>query len=290
MLPEDEERRKARKLHPLERPPQQPTPEQQEAHNQRRQVMLHIRVVRPIVTQALIAVNAIVFFIAFYVMNDFERANFYDWGANNRQMVLQFGEIHRLFTAMFLHGSAMHIVFNMYALYAIGQTVERFYGHTRFAIVYFLGGLSGSILSVLLNGNNVYSVGASGAVFAIFGAEMVFIYKHRRLLGETGKAQLRQLIIIAGINFMFGIATAFNSSGVNIDNWGHIGGFFSGLLLSWFIGPFFLLKRHPNNPEAFITEDVNPLERQMQPVLAYVSFLLILIIIGSMLARGGLGI
>jgi len=221
-------------------------------------------------------------------MSDQQQFELYEWGANNHQAVLEFGELHRLFTSMFLHSETiLHIGFNMYALYIIGMTVERFFGSVRFALVYFLGGLSGSILSVLLNDASTFSVGASGAVFAIFGAEMVFIYKHRKLLGAMGQAQLRQLIIVAGINFAFGFATEFSNGGIRIDNWAHIGGFLGGLAIAWLSGPIFLLKRHPVNEGAFVTEDVNPLQRATQPLLAYVSGLMILVIAGSLLARGG---
>src|SRR5690606_30425031 len=113
--------------------------------------------------------------------------------------VLVQGQYHRLFTAMFLHAGLLHIFFNMYALYLFGSILEPLFGHLRFIIIYLLGGLTGSVLSVVLGDPNppfaqmVFagaSVGASGAVFAIFGAEMVFIYRHRALLGERGRAQL----------------------------------------------------------------------------------------------------
>ncbi len=278
---------KPRRVHPLEdktpQPPDNPPPEKDP---QRQRVTLHIPVVTPIVSYTLIGINIMIFITAFYLIPNEQLNQLYDWGANNQQAVLQFGEYHRLLSAMFLHGSLAHIAFNMYALFVIGQTVERFFGHVRFLVVYFLGGLAGSLLSVILNGPQVFSVGASGAVFAIFGAEMVFIYKHRKLLGEMGRAQLRQLIVIAGINFLFGFATSFGSAGVRIDNWGHVGGLIGGLAVAWMIGPVFLVKRHPENHAALITEDSNPLEQQYQPLLILTSMLLAVLIVATMLVRG----
>ncbi|GAB4519497.1 MAG: rhomboid family intramembrane serine protease [Anaerolineae bacterium] len=270
-----------RRPHPLEQRP----PERDPANEERRRIILHIPVTPPTITYALIALNTVIFVVGFFVISPDQLNALYDWGATNRESVLVMGEYHRLLTAMFLHGGLAHIAFNMYALYAIGQTVERFFGHFRFALVYFLGGLAGSVLSVLLNGPQVFSVGASGAVFAIVGGEMAFLYKHRKLLGDMGRAQLRQLIIIAGINFAFGFATTVDSGGVNIDNWGHIGGLIGGLIVAWIISPLFLIQRHPENPQALMTYDSNPLQRQTQPLLAYFSGLLAILIAASILAR-----
>lgn len=286
MSNDPDEKKKQRRVHPLEAQPPPPEPSPESPREQR--VILHIPVVKPYVMQALIAINAAIFFIAFYIIDQQQFRDLYDWGANNHRYVLQNGQLHRLFSAMFLHGNLMHVVFNMYALWIIGQTVERFFGHARFALIYFLGGLAGSLLSVLLNPASVTSVGASGAVFAIFGAEMVFLYKHQKLLGEMAQAQLRQLVILAGINFLFGIASSFNTSGVSIDNWGHIGGFIGGIALAWIIGPIYIPRRHPTQPDHLAITDINPLEKNQQQVLAYVSVLTITLIVGIVLAGGRL--
>lgn len=280
--PPPENQKKNRRPHPLEQlPEQQPEssrPSGDSGNQPGQMVTLHIPVVPPYITYALVAINSLIFFIVFYVVSPAQLNELYNWGANNHNAVLNFGEYHRLFTSMFLHGSLVHIVFNMYALYVIGQTVERFFGHARFALVYFLGGLGGSVLSVILNDPMVRSVGASGAVFAIFGAEMVFLYKHRKLLGRMAQAQLRQLVIIAGINFLYGFATTFNPGGINIDNWGHIGGFIGGLVLSWLIGPLLIPKRHPTDERGLAIDDINPLQRSSQYVLAYISGLMFILI------------
>lgn len=272
---------KKRRQHPLERQEDE-APQKAKASNAQR-VMLHIPVVKPNVTYALIAINIVIFIVMYFGVSTAELNRITDWGANNQTGVLENGEFHRLVTAMFMHGGIAHIVFNMMALYFIGQTVERFFGHVRFAIVYLLGGLLGSVLSIVLNGPSVYSVGASGAVFAIVGAEIVFLYKHRKLLGEVGQAQLRQLLIIAGLNFAVGFGSSFTAGQVQIDNWGHVGGFIGGLVLAWFIGPFFSLKRHPARENALTTEDVNPLENHFQTVVLYISALLALLIAASLL-------
>lgn len=286
----EQKNKRQRRPHPLEQRPEPPAkpPTNPDDPAPQQRVILHIPVAKPSITYALIAVNVLIFFVVFYMLSPRQFNDLYDWGANNRRAVFDYGEFHRLFTSMFLHGGLVHVIFNMYALYAIGQTVERFFGHVRFAIVYFAGGITGSVLSVLLNGSNVTSVGASGAVFAIFGAEMVFLYKHRKLLGEMARWQLRQLIIVAGINFAYGLATTLNTDGVRIDNWGHIGGMLGGLAVSWLICPLLIPRRHPTDAQGLAISDINPLEKSYQSVLAYVSALLIVLIAASYIARGGI--
>ncbi len=281
--PGDRERRP----HPLEQLPDagKPQPQDQPPERGTQRVMLHIPVARPRLTYALIAVNAFIFVLVYYILSDEQTADVYRWGVNNQRLVLSFGEYHRLLSAMFLHSLATpaHIVFNMFALYYIGITVERFFGTLRFALIYFLGGLWGSILSVFLNGPDVTSVGASGAVFALVGAEMVFLYFHRKLLGAVAQTRLRSLIIIAGMNFAVGIASAFSTNGPGIDNWGHIGGLAGGVALAWFISPVFILRRHPERPGAFTTEDINPLTERVQVLIVYVSALIGALILAQLI-------
>ena len=188
--PDREPQKPKRMLHPLEAPPPPPQPEDPASS---RRMSVQFKGTKPIATYVLIAINVAIYVIAFYLVSLEQRLDLYQWGASNRFFVLDQGEYHRLFTSMFLHSEMLwHVVFNMYALYIIGQTVERFFGHARFLLIYFLGGLTGSIMSVVFNDITVFSVGASGAVFAIFGAEMVFLYKHQKLFGPMARMQLRQ--------------------------------------------------------------------------------------------------
>ena len=74
------------------------------------------------------------------------------------------------------------------------------------------------------------SVGASGAIFGLIGALAVFLYRNRQIFGERGRRNLQNVIIIAAINFLFGLRGG-------IDNWAHLGGLIGGLILGWFMGP-----------------------------------------------------
>ena len=135
----------------------------------------------PLAVAALALANAAVFALELGVLAARGESAlgelFETWGLVPRELLRGFGPGVAMrervwltpLTAMFLHANAAHILFNMMALWSIGQTVERMYGRWRFLAIYLLGGLLGSAFSVMLGGGS--SVGASGAVFAIFGAE-----------------------------------------------------------------------------------------------------------------------
>lgn len=145
--------------------------------------------------------------------------------------LIQGGEIWRLITPMFLHSTNMllHIVFNMYALFAFGPGLERFYGHGRFLALYLLAGFTGNVLSFVFS--PVASLGASTAVFGLVGAEAVFLYRNRQILGRQAQGALVNLLVIVMLNLFLGFSSSF------IDNWGHIGGLLGGILFAWFGGP-----------------------------------------------------
>jgi len=138
------------------------------------------------------------------------------------------GQLWRLITPVLLHGSILHIGFNMYALVAIGSSLEQRMGHIRFLILYLLAGFAGNVVSFLLTPN--VSVGASTAIFGLLAAEGVFLYQNRSLLGPRGRSGLNNVIGLAIVNLLIGLQPG-------IDNWGHIGGLLGGLLFMWVGGP-----------------------------------------------------
>lgn len=212
----------------------------------------------PRLTYILLAVNVLIFMYTFR-MSPLERNLFFvDWGKLNQPIIE--GEYYRLFTAMFLHLDIMHMFFNGYALYLLGRLVESLFGTGRFAIIYFLGGLSGSLASFVFTDG--LSIGASGAISAIFSAAMVYFYHHRHLHGQAGQRQLQQLIFIMVLN----LALGFSSS--SIDNAGHIGGFVGGLILAWFIGPAYSVKADMKAGELVVIDE-NPIEHWALPSVLY---------------------
>ncbi len=215
--------------------------------NSLRSVKLQLPVVRPVLTYVLLAAIIAIYVVQFIIdqTGDPLQVNpILDWGVLDYGRVLINGEWYRLLSAMFLHLSPAHIFFNAYALWRFGSFVEMTFGHVRFGLIYFLGGLSGALASLILGRGA--SAGASGAIFAIFAAEIVFLYFHRELLGARAGTQLRDLLILAGVNLLLGVISNTGISTERIDNWDHIGGFFGGLALAALITPRFDLDAAPD--------------------------------------------
>lgn len=163
------------------------------------------------------------------------------------------GEFWRLFTSMFLHGGLIHLLFNTYALYILGRDVESLYGTSRFLAIYLLSGLGGSIAFYLLGyvmGNNNPSVGASGAIFGLFGAEVAYFWVHRKLLGSRAQANLRSLAMVLMINLFIGFTVPY------INNTAHLGGLITGAVLGWLLVPKYAM------PSGYLPSEVLTLEDQ----------------------------
>jgi rhomboid protease GluP len=165
-----------------------------------------------------------------------------DWisalGEKDNQLIAA-GQLWRLLTPIFIHGSILHFVFNAYALYSLGREIEAFYGPARFTSLFFFAGMCGVTLSLWFE--PAPSIGASGAIFGLIGAEAVLLYRNRRLLGERARRGLQNIIVIAGLNLLIGLQGA-----MRIDNWGHLGGLLGGALMAWFIGPVWALPQTPS--------------------------------------------
>ncbi len=206
-------------------------------------IALRFPTVRPLVTYVLLAA-IIAIYVAIYFIDSTSDPGvsnpILDFGVLDYNRVVHYGEWYRLFTAMFLHLSPAHILFNGYALWRFGKSVEGMFGHVRFSLIYFLGGFAGSLASLILGRDA--SAGASGAIFAIFGAEIVFIYLHQKLLGAQAMPALRELVILALVNFGLGILSGVAPGGEQIDNWAHLGGFVGGLVLAWAIAPRYVIE------------------------------------------------
>lgn len=170
----------------------------------------------PVVTYTLIAINILIFLLGIIFNMQDALINLF---ANYGPLVTENHQYYRLFTSMFMHANFLHIAFNMYALYLLGSQAEGFFGKTKFLTIYLLSGLSGSLLSILLNQGAV-SVGASGAIFGILGALLYFGFNYRVYLGNT---LIKEILPIILINLAFGFAIT------GVDNYAHIGGLVGGL-------------------------------------------------------------
>ena len=204
------------------------------------QPQFYIKLQRPVVTQVLLGIILAVFVVSVLLgvmlygswtsLTSTDINVLIMMGAKVNPLIAQ-GEIWRLFTAIFLHSGVMHLLFNLYALYALGPLLEGYIGHTRFLTVFLVAGLYGSLLSYALSGP--VSVGASGSIFGLLGAITVFFLKYRNNFGGQGKAILQNMLFVLGLNLVIGFSSGF------IDNWGHIGGLIGGALVMVGIMPHY---------------------------------------------------
>jgi rhomboid protease GluP len=143
---------------------------------------------------------------------------------------LRHGEYWRLVMPIFLHGGWLHILGNSYALYILGPILERVYGYGRYTMIYVAAGMGGAFLSTAVSRN--VSVGASGAIFGIAGAMLVTGYAHRDAIPPRwGRAFGRGMLPFIILNLVIGFSVH------GIDNWGHLGGLATGVLLAFVIPP-----------------------------------------------------
>lgn len=279
VTPDAEKNKKPAPVHPLLRRP--PTPsEAPVGQPQRRMARVTFSFARParsLVTWSLVFANLAIFALMTFapsLSNDIVRAF-----ANQPAAVLNNSEYWRLFTAMFLHANLVHVLMNMLALQSLGKVMEITFGHVRYILVYLLGGLAGSILSAALNGPFIYSVGASGALFAIFGAEAAHLYNNWKVMGPTAQARLRQVVMLAVLNFSVGFIGNLSGGGAfNIDNWAHVGGFVGGALLAYMIGPRYAVKVNADQTAVEVS-DTRPLSGQVATVIYFAAGLLALLLV-----------
>lgn len=128
----------------------------------------------------------------------------------------------RYVTSMFLHGSVQHLLFNMFALMVFAPPLERLLGWWRYVLLYLLSGVIGNFVSALVITGTQFSLGASGAIYGIYGAYL-FIALLRKGMMDKGSEKTVYTILI------FGVIYSFVSTG--IDLWAHIGGALGGFLL-----------------------------------------------------------
>ncbi len=166
-----------------------------------------------LVTKVLLATNVLLF-IGQTVTSDALTQRFLLAGAP-----VAAGEWWRLLTSAFLHVSVTHLLFNMLALWIVGGAIEPRLGRARYLTVYLVSALAGSVLSYVVDPIYASSVGASGAVFGLFGSLFVLALRLR--------IDVRGVVAIIAINVVIGFIPAFNI------NWrAHLGGLVAGALLT----------------------------------------------------------
>ncbi len=180
-------------------------------------------------TISLIIINIIIFCVEYFTIGNSSDTN---WTLGLLRLGALFNpftlhdEWYRIFSHMFLHGSILHVAMNMYGLFSVGGEVESSAGTKKFLWVYFLSGICSALSSLYFGLFNI-SVGASGAIFGVFGfALLINIMESRRDKRPLGPI-LTNFLIFLGINLAI-------AKSVNADNAGHLGGLAAGVFIGLF--------------------------------------------------------
>jgi membrane associated rhomboid family serine protease len=192
------------------------------------------------------------------------------------------GEYWRLVTVTLLHAGVLHLGFNMYALYLAGPIVERQYGAGWFLAFYVLCAVGGSVATFVL-GPSRLGVGASGAIFGLFGILMAASRTHQPVLDREARRIVPQLGSIVLINLLLGFVIP------NIDNLAHVGGLLTGLWLGFVVRPG-RVQTLPGMWEQ--AGDRGTMERRVFPAIGLVVLAALLvagILVGTLARRGGGG-
>jgi membrane associated rhomboid family serine protease len=172
------------------------------------------------VTWALIAINVVIFLVG--EVSPSLQTRIFDNFAQ-APPVLAPGQWWRLFTAMFLHANILHILFNMYALWLFGPVLERRFGASSYAALYLASGVTGGMLFQLMN-QSEWALGASGAIFGLFGALLAASYRQRHT--RAGAAIFGQLMLLLALNMalpLFIPSLAWQA---------HVGGLAAGVVIA----------------------------------------------------------
>jgi rhomboid protease GluP len=151
------------------------------------------------------------------------------YGANNGGATTD-GEWWRLVTCMFMHYGFIHLAMNMWALFQTGHLVERLLGRALYTLTYLGSGIIAGLASILWHGDKIWSAGASGAIFGVYGALLGYMLREKHALPRSVfQPILKSTLVFAGYNILYGLALP------RIDNSAHVGGFLSGITLGWLV-------------------------------------------------------
>ncbi len=184
-------------------------------------------------TYILIASSSVVYLFSALLsqsLSDMDMQVLVDMGALFGPYTVLKSEWWRLLTAMFLHGGMTHLLMNMFSLYIVGRGAEMYFDTKSYLSIYFFAGIIGGLVSLYMHPVSV-GVGASGAIFGVFGALAGFFLAHRDKIASHSKAFMKDFGVIIAINLVIGLSIP------SIDVSAHIGGLVVG-----FIGGFVLSK------------------------------------------------
>ncbi|MFW6298968.1 MAG: rhomboid family intramembrane serine protease [Bacillota bacterium] len=179
----------------------------------------------PVSTLLIAAVT--VMFVITLLFGGFNQETLLELGALYEPLVIEEGQWYRLFSVMFLHGSAIHYILNtLFGLYIIGGALERQIGPLKYLLVYIVSGIIASftiVAAYFISGQPVLTVGASGAIYGVLGAFLYLVVNHKEWFDPRDIQGIKALIFI---NVVF----TFLSENISIP--GHIGGLIGGYAIA----------------------------------------------------------
>jgi rhomboid protease GluP len=205
-------------------------------------------------TNLLIAINVVAYLWLISTGGLSSDRALFDHGALLGIACTQSGQWWRIVTGAFLHGGLVHIGSNMLALYFVGSSVEQIFGKVRFALLYAVA-LVGAGLAVVYAAPNDLTVGASGAIFGLFGALVAVGLR----LGKRGRGLIGQVLPVIVFNLVLTFAIP------NISAAGHIGGLITGFLAGLVL--FMIPSRQRSAAYAYVArpDEPAPVETIEQP-------------------------
>jgi len=193
------------------------------------------------ITPIIINLNIIIFIIMViaglgsfslnYNILSFKESDLLNWGAYFKPSIIN-GEWWRLLTCIFLHGGLMHLVVNMYVLLFVGIFLEPRLGTIKFALIYLVTG----VLASIIMWKDVSSVGASGAIFGLYGVVLALLLTKKVFLRDFSEPFLRSTLLYVAICVLLGL-TGFN-------NGLHIAGLGSGFIIGLIFVKQVSIKQH----------------------------------------------
>lgn len=250
------------------------SPEEEAFTPQQRSTRISVPVAQPRVTYILLVLLLLLFVADLVITEVTGRRWVFLLGAQWNEAVAA-GWYWQLFTATFLHAGLTHLAFNCYALFILGRDIEGLYGPLWFTILYLLSGLAGSVAWYVL-GSSDPSVGASGAIFGLFGAQAAFFLRNRQLFGALGRQRLTNVAVLLVINLVLGFTIP------NINYIAHLGGLAAGFLLGLIFAPHYAVE--------WSYEGLGPVQRLVDSranqqrwvaLVATVIILLALVVVGN---------
>ncbi len=184
----------------------------------------------PYVTYGMLGLIALIFALMYHFGGGDVSSVSLEFGAKDNELIRQ-GQWWRLVTPIFLHGNFVHLLVNSLSLWQLGGSLERIYGSRKFFLIYMGAGIAGNLCSYAFSPTQ--SLGASGALFGLIGAGLVFPIKFRDIIPVANRNKILSQL---GMITIFNLGLGYSMRGI-VDNSAHIGGLIGGAFVALFLVP-----------------------------------------------------